>query len=173
MTNQEQKNLREYCAFLLVEHGIQLSVNDPVLPALYVIHKEMQLNNQKNQSIASVIQEASSKINPEQFIFHSGDAAWKFQQGVTLRWGIIGGLVVLLTWVAAWYWSMRNDIDKARTVIGVAGNMEELLKVAKADKSGNYFLDFTAATGDSIRHFTEYQKLNAKTVRVYLGKEYR
>ena len=173
MTNQEQNNLRGYCAFLLVEYGIQLSVNDPVLPALYIIHKEMQLNNQKNQAIASVIQDASAKINPKQFIFHSGDAAYKFQQGITLRWSIIGGLVVLLAWVGGWYWSMRNEIDKARTVIGVAGKMSELLRAAKEDKSGTYFIDFTAAKGDSIRHFTEYQKLNAKTVRVYLGKEYR
>ncbi len=173
MSNQEQKNLREYCAFLLVEHGIEFPVNDPVLPALYVIHKEMQLNNQQNQAIASAIREATSKINPKQFIFQSGEAARKFQSGVTLRWCFVGGLIMLLAYIGTWYWSMRKDVDKARTLIETAGNMSELLKAVRKDGNGTFFIDFTTSKGDSVRHFTEYQKLNAKTVRVYLGKESR
>src|SRR5258708_9109637 len=152
MTDRVQKNLTDYCASLLVEHGFDYPVNDPVLPALYVIHKDMQQNNQKNQAIADAILEASKKFNPKQFIFNSSDAASKFQRGITIRWSILTGLAVLLAWVAAWHWSMRNDVDKARTIIGVSGNMRVLLQAAKKDKSGVLFIDFTAARGDSIRH---------------------
>jgi len=171
MTDRVQKNLTDYCASLLVEHGFDYPVNDPVVPALYVIHKDMQRNNQKNQAIAEAILEASKKFNPKQIIFNSGNAASMFQRGITIRWSITAGLAVLLTWVATWYWSMRNDADKARTIISVSGNMGVLLQAAKKDNSGTFFIDFTASKGDSTRYFTEYQKLNVKTVRVYLGKE--
>jgi hypothetical protein len=173
MTDRVQKNLTDYCASLLVEHGFDYPVNDPVLPALYVIHKDMQQNNQKNQAIADAILEASKKFNPKQFIFNSSDAASKFQRGITIRWSIIAGLAALIAWVAAWHWSMRNDVDKARTIIGVSGNVGVLLQAAKKDKSGAFFIDFTAARGDSIRHFTEYENLNGRTVRVYLGRKIR
>ena len=105
MTDQEQKDLRSYCAFLLREYGFQFSPNDPVLPALYIIHKEMQLNNQNNKAIASQIQEASSRINSTVFKFYSQEAAWKFQLGITLRWGLIGLFVLIFLGITAWYWS--------------------------------------------------------------------
>ncbi len=47
MTAQEEKDLRAYSAFILKEYGFHISPNDPVIPALYIIHREMQLNNQK------------------------------------------------------------------------------------------------------------------------------
>ena len=153
-----------------MEHEIQMAVSDPVLPALFVIHEEMKKNNQKNQAIADAIVEASKKFNPKQFIFNSGDAASKFQRGITLRWSIVVGLAVLLTWGVAWYWSMRNDVEKARTIIIVSGNMGVLLQAAKKDESGDFFVDLTAAKGDSTQHFGEFRRLNAKTVRVYLGR---
>lgn len=173
MTERVQRNFNEYVAFLLVEHGIELPVGDPVLPALYVIHKEMQKNNLENQAIASTIQEATRKFNPKQFIFNSAEAANKFQRGITIRWCLIGGLVVLFTWVAAWYWSVHKDVESARAIIQAAGNMGELLRTTRKDKSGVFFIDFTASKGDSTRHFTEYQKINSRTVRVYLGRESR
>ncbi len=42
MTDQEQKQLRFYCAFLLKEYEFHFSPTDPVIPALYIIHNEMQ-----------------------------------------------------------------------------------------------------------------------------------
>jgi hypothetical protein len=173
MTDKELKDLRSFSAFMLTEFGFQISPNDPVLPALYVIHKEMQLNNQKNESIASLIQGALSRINPKEFHFHTGEAASKFQRGITFRWGIVGLLLVSIAWASAWFWSMRKELEKAQTIIGVAGNMEELFRAAKRDKDGAFFIEFTASKGDSTRHFTEYRKINAKTVRVYLGRESR
>ena len=173
MTERLQKNLINYCARLLMEHEIQMAVSDPVLPALYVIHEEMKKNNQKNQAIASAILEASKKFNPKQFIFENGEAAAKFQRGITVRWSIIVGLAALLAWGAAWYWSMSNDVEKARTIIHVSRNMEVFLQAAKKDENGVFFVDLPAAKGDSTQHFVEYRRLNAKTVRVYLGKESR
>jgi hypothetical protein len=69
MTEKEQRDLRSYCAFILKEYGFDIPPNDPVIPALYVIHKEMQFNNESNQVIASLVKEAASKINPTVFHF--------------------------------------------------------------------------------------------------------
>jgi hypothetical protein len=172
MTDQEQKELRFYCAFLLKEYGFQFSPNDPVIPALYIIHKEMQLNNQNNKVIA-LVTEASSRINPKVFNFNSPGEAWKFQIGMAFKWILSGFLALMLIWIAAWRWSMANDVDRAEAIIEASGNVGELLKGVRKDKSGYYFIDFTAVKGDTIQFFKEFQRLNAKTVRVYLGNEPR
>lgn len=169
MTERLQKNLIDYCARLLMEHEIQIGVNDPVLPALYVIHEEMKKNTQKNQAIADAIRDASKKFNPKQFIFNNGDAAAEFQRGITRRWWIIGVILLLLIWGAALYWSKRNEVVEARTIINAARNLDVLLQAAKMAKSGEFYIDFTAPKGDSAQRFVEYKKLNSKTVRVYLG----
>ena len=173
MTDQEQKDLRSYCAFILNQYGFQYSPSDPAIPLLYIIHKEMQLNNQNNKAIASLVKEASSRINPKVFNFNSPGEAWKFQMGVAFKWILSGLLVLLLIWIAAWHWSMVNDVDRAKIIIEASGNAGELLKGVKKDDVGYYFIDFTAAKGDSIQPFKEFQKLDRKTVRVYLGKEPR
>lgn len=171
MTDQEQRNLRSYCAFLLKEYGFHFSPNDPVIPALYIIHEEMQLNNQNNKALASLVKDASYKINPKEFHFHYPGEAWKFQLGVVIKWILSGLIVLLLTWVGVWYWSMVKDVDRARMIIEASGKADELLKLVEKDEAGYYFIDFTASKGDSIQSFKEFRKLSAKTVRVYLGKE--
>jgi len=171
MTDQEQKDLRSYCAFILKEYGFHFSPNDPVIPALYIIHKEMQLNKQNNSAIASLVKEASSRINPRTFHFNSPGEALKFQLGITLKWILTGLLVLISIWIGIWYWSMVNDVDRAKTIIQASKKMSGLIVRVEKDNEGYYFIDFTAAKGDSIQHFKEFQKLNAKTVRVYLGKE--
>jgi hypothetical protein len=173
MTDQEQKELRFYCAFLLKEYGFQFSPTDPVIPALYIIHKEMQLNNQSNKALASQVKEASSKINPKEFHFHCAGEAWKFQLGIAVKWILTGLIALSFVAVAVWYWSMARDVDRARTIIESSGEVVELLKAVAKDKTGYCFIDFTAAKGDSIRNFKEYRKLNTSTVRVYLGKDSR
>jgi hypothetical protein len=173
MTDQEQKDLRAYCAFILKEFGFHFPPNDPVIPAIYIIHKEMQLNNQNNKAIASLIKEALSKINPTSYHFNSAGEAWKFQMGITVRW-VLGGLLVLVfMWSAVWYWSMANDVDKARTIIESSNNLGGLIKRIQINDEGYYFIDFTTANGDSMQHFKDFQKLNARTVRVYLGKHHK
>lgn len=171
MTNQEQKDLRTYCAFLLKEYGFHFSPSDPVIPALYIIHKEMQLNNQNNNELASEVKKAASQISPQVFHFNVAGEAWKFQMGSVFKWIVSGLIVLLFTWLGVWYWSMRIDIDHARTIIESSGSMGELLKEVKKDKSGYYFLDFKLVKGDSIQPFKEFRKVNNSMVRVYLGKE--
>lgn len=170
MTDQEQKELRSYCAFLLKEYGFHFSPNDPVLPALYVIHKDMQLNNQNNKGIASLIQDTASRINPTVFNFNSEEAAWKFQLGITLRWSIIGSFVLLLVWAAVWYRSMANDVDQARRIVTVAEPIIELLARPKRDETGRLCIDFTENKGGPIQPFKEYLKIE-NSARVYLEKE--
>jgi hypothetical protein len=76
---KEQRSIRSYCAFLLDEYGIHFSPDDPVIPALYIIHKEMQLNNTSNKAIASAVKDAAAKINPTVFNFNNENAAYEFQ----------------------------------------------------------------------------------------------
>jgi hypothetical protein len=170
MTDQEQKYLRAYCAFILKEFGFHFPPNDPVIPAIYIIHKEMQLNNQNNKAIASLIKEALSKINPTTYHFNSAGEAWKFQMGITLRWVLSGLVVLFFMWAAIWYWSIAKDIDRAKTIIEASDNISELIKRVQKNSEGYYFIDFTTAKGDSIQHFNEFQKLRARTIRIYLDK---
>ena len=171
MTEQEQKSIRSYCAFLLTEYGIHFSPDDPVIPALYVIHKEMQLSTKNNKAIASDIKEAAAKINPTVFHFNNGDAAYKFHVGIAVKYILVGSLALLFTVAGIWYWSMVNNIDQAKAIIEASGSMGALVKRVKKNAEGFYVIDFTAAKGDSIQRFTEFQKLDAKTVRIVVGKE--
>ena len=171
MTDQEQKDVRSYCAFILKEHGFDIPVNDPIIPALYIIHKETQLNNESNKALASQVKEAAWRIKSTVFNFNSESAAFKFQVGIAIKWILIGALILIFVVIAIWHWSRVNNVDQARTIIQTSGNMAELMKRVRKDNEGYYFLDFSAAKEDSIQHFKEYQKLDAKTVRIYVGKE--
>ena len=73
--------------------------------------------------------------------------------------------------VAIWYWSMVKKVDEANLITQNSANITEIIKRVKKDNEGYYFLDFALAKGDSIQHFKEYRKLDAKTVRIYVGKE--
>ena len=170
MTNQEQKELRSYCSFLMKEYGFAFSTNDPVIPALYIIHKEMQLNNENNKAIASQVEKASSKVNPKVFHFNSPGEAWKFQLGFALNWITISLPPLFVVWIVGWYWSIKEDIEQARLLIHASDNISVLTKRVKKHQDGYYFIDFTSASKDSAQHFTEFQKLNAKTIRVYVGR---
>jgi hypothetical protein len=119
------------------------------------------------------VKEASLKINPREFHFHCAGEAWKFQLGIAVKWILTELTALSFVAVAVWYWSMARDVDRARTIIESSGEVGELLKAVTKDKAGYYFIDFTAAKGDSIRNFKEYLKLNTSTVRVYLRKESR
>ena len=171
MTEQEQKNLRCYCAFLLKEYGFHFYPDNPVLPALYVIHREMQLTTDSNKALASLVNEAVAKIKPTVFNFNSEEAALKFQVGIAVKWLLIGGLGLIFSVLAIWYWSMVNKVDEANVIIQTSGNMGGLMRRVKKDNEGYFFIDFTAAEGDSIQYFKEYQKLGEKTVRVYIGNK--
>jgi hypothetical protein len=170
MTYQEQKALRDYCALLFKEYGFQFTPDNPVIPALYIIHKEMEQNNQNNKAIASQVREVSSRISPKEFKFYSDEAAWQFQQGITFRRVLFGVLALLSIWVFAWHWSNVNDVDQARAIIETSGQITELADRATKANDGSYYIYFTRAKADSIRRFKEFQVVNATTIRVNLGK---
>jgi hypothetical protein len=147
MTEKEQRSIRSYCAFLLTEHGIHFSPDDPVIPALYVIHKEMQLNNTSNKAIASEVKDAAAKINPTVFNFNNEDAAYKFQVGIAVKYILMGSLVLLFTVAGIWYWSMVNKVNQAKTIVETSGSIGELMKRVTNDRDGFYVIDFTAPRG--------------------------
>jgi hypothetical protein len=170
MTDHVEKNLRSFCAHLLREHGIQFSPDNPIIPSLYVFHKDMELTIQANKAIASQIHEAASRINPKVFNFNNSGEAWKFQMGIAVKWILIGGLVLLFIWVSVWRWSMSNDVDKAERILKEAEQMHELFGRAKRDKAGVYFMDIIEARQGAIHPFMKYRRLNDSTVRIHLGK---
>jgi hypothetical protein len=173
MTDKEQKDLRSYCAFILKEYGFDIPSSDPVIPALYIIHKEMQLNNESNKAIVLQVKEAAAKINPTVFNFNSEGAAYKFQLGIAIKWLLCGGLIALLLTIAAWHWSNMNKVEQAKNIVQNSGKAGELLKLVKKDDEGFYFIDFTAHKGDSTVFLKEFRKIDAKTVRIYLARETR
>lgn len=171
MTDKEQKDLRAYCAFILKEYGFDIPSSDPIIPALYVIHKEMQLNNDSNKGIALQVKEAAARINPTVFNFNSEDAAFKFQLGIAIKWILWSGLIALFLAIAAWHWSNVNKVEQANSIVQNSGKLGELLKLVKKDDEGFYVIDFTAGKDDSIEFLKEFRKIDAKTVRIYLAKE--
>lgn len=171
MTDQEEKDLRSYCATLLKEYGFQFTPDNPEIPVLYIIHKELQLNSENNKAIASLVQEVASRINPTEFKFYSDGAAWKFQMGMTIRWLLIGLVFLMSIGVATWYRSMGIDVGRAKTILSASGKANELLKRARKDDEDYFYLDFTSTGENATQDFKEFKTLNVKTVRVYLGKD--
>jgi hypothetical protein len=173
MTDQERRDLRSYCAFLHKEYGFHFSTDNPAIPTLYVIHKELQRSIETNDKMRLKVEEAASRINPTIFHFHSEEAAFKFQLGVAIKWFISGFIILLLFTAGSWHWSNMNNVKEAKLIIQNYKNMVELIRRVKKDDEGSFFIDFKAAKGDSIKYFREFKKLDAKTVRVYVGKEVR
>jgi hypothetical protein len=171
MTDKERRDVRDYSAFLLKEYGFNISPNDPVMPALYIIHKEMELTNRSNKAIASEVKEAASKINPTVFNFNNEDAAFKFQLGIAVRWILCGCIIAVVLGIGAFHWSNVNKVEEADNIVRNSGKLGELLKLVKKDNEGFYFIDFAAAKTDSIVFLKDFYKMDAKTVRIYLARE--
>lgn len=160
MTEQEQKDIRNYCAFLQQEYGFDFSPSDPVIPALFVIHKEVQSSNTKSEKLSNLVKDAAAKINPTVFHFNQQGEAWKFQLGITIRWIAIGLILSLIIWGAAWHCYIEKDVARAREAVNVSEAIKKLLTQTRRDSKGNYYIDFV-----------DFQKLNAKTVRIYLKQD--
>lgn len=171
MTDKERLELRAYSASLLKEYGIQFSATDPVLPAIYIIHKEMQQCNEANRLIAQRIDEASSRISPKVFHFNHAGEAWKFQMAIALKWILCGGLILAAISTGIWYWSLSHDIDRARIIIRAYDNLSQMAGNAEKNSMGSYFIDLSEARGDSVQHFQEYMRIDKKTIRLFLGRD--
>jgi hypothetical protein len=163
MTDQMQKNLSSYSASILKETGIYYPESDPLLPALYILHKETQLNIQANKEMTSLVREALSKINPKEFKFYSEEAAWQFQLGITFRRVLLGILVLFSVWGLVLLWPRVKPLVQTRS--------NKLLERMQQDRNGRYYIDFTAAKGNAASDFEEFNMIDSKTVRVYPGKD--
>lgn len=175
MTDKEQRDLRAYCAFLLKAYGFQFSPTDPVMPALYIIHREMEHNSASNRELTQAVRRASEKIKPQVFHFNVTGEAWKYQLGAAIKW-MVGGLIILLfLGLIAWYLSTTSKVRQANAIMKTHSYLDDLLKQVKKDETGYYYVDFTSAKGnskaDSTHWFNKFQILNATTVRLYLGKD--
>lgn len=171
LTDKEKLELRAYCAALLKEHGFEFSPTDPVLPAIYVMHKEMQLCIEANKLIAERVDKAAAKINPRAFHFNHAGEAWKFQLAIALKWILCGGLILVGISIGIWRWSLYKDIDRARTIIHAYDNLSQLAAHTEKNGNGSYFIELSEDKGDSVQHFREYVRIDNKTIRVFLGKE--
>jgi hypothetical protein len=175
MTDKEQRDIRAYCAFLLKEYGFLLTPTDPVMPALYIIHREMEHNSASNRELVQQVRKAAEKIKPQVFHFNVADEAWKYQLGAAFKW-LMGGLIILLfLGLIAWYLSTTSKVRQANAIIEAHGYMHELMEQVKKDEAGYYYVDFIStkrnSKADSTERFKKFQILNATTVRLYLGKD--
>ncbi len=170
MTDKEKLELRAYCASLFKEHGFQFNVNDPVLPAIYIIHKEMQECVEVNRLIALQIDQASARINPKVFNFNHSGEAWKFQMAIAMKWLLSLGLILVAISLGVWCWSISNDVTRARIISETHDNLSKMATFAKKNK-GSYFIDITETRADSVRHFKEYVRINKSTIRIFLGRD--
>ena len=170
MTDEETKALRNYCAFLLKEYGFQFNANDPVIPALYIIHREMLRNNQRNEALSNQVKEATAKLKSKSFNFNVPGESWKYQAGIALKWFVLSSCACVVAALAMWRWSISDEVARAREIINRANLLEAFLLRMHVDKKGFYYLDFKEAGRDSVALRSEYEKISSKTVRVYLGR---
>lgn len=171
MTEREEKELRNYCAWLLKEYGFSFPPSDPVIPALYVIHRELMTTKKSNEGIVQQIKEAALKVNPTIYSFSHPGEAWKFQMAQGVKWVLVATIFLISSW--GWYLSIMvsGRIEEAKVTMNYLSRIEKnLLPLIRKDKEGFLFLEFSKPTGDTIRSFTEYNKLTNNKIRVYLGK---
>jgi hypothetical protein len=172
MTTQEEKELRNYCAWLLKEYGFRFPPSDPVLPALYVIHREMESTKKVSEGVIKQLNELIKNMKPTVYAFNQPGEAWKFQMAQGIKWFIIISGFFLASW--GWYVSLlaSGRIEQAKIVLDYLPRIEkELLPLIRKDDEGFLFLEFNKPNRNEIMNFTEFEKLPNGKVRVYLGKD--
>jgi len=153
------------------DYGIHISENDELLPILHFVFHSVKEVNESRAKQESALSDLMSKINRPVYNFAPGEA-WQFQIAASLKWLFIGMSIVLFAWIALKWWSAKNDLDEAQRIIQSSERINiHLLNNVKKDTDGFMFLEFTEAKGNSIKNFIEFEKVNSKTVRVYLGQE--
>lgn len=162
MNDQEQKEVRRYCAFLLHQYGLHFPPDDPVIPALFVIHKEMQSVKEGNEHLATAIKDAVSKINPKEFHFHQKGEAFKFQLGSAVKWILMGIFILIILLTGVWHLQLTQDARQANELLKSSEEVGRLITRIRKDDKGNYFIDFRS---------TEFKRLTPKTIRINLEKE--
>ena len=152
-------------------YGIHISENDELLPVLHFVFHSVKEVKESRAKQESALGDLMSKINRPVYNFAPGEA-WQFQIASSLKWLFIGISIVLFALIALKWWSSKNDLDEAQRIIRSSGRINShLLNNVKEDRDGFMFLEFTEAEENSIKNFIEYEKVNSRTVRVYLGQE--
>jgi len=171
MNEKEEKKLRQFSSHLLNDYGFGISQDDPVLPALYLIHCELTDNRTGNEAVAKSITEALEKLNPTVYNFHEADAAWKFKLAESMRWLYAGTSLALIVWGAALWWRWDNDVQHAKEIIIASSGIHRmLLNASNKNENGFMYLEFTKCKGRYIENFKEYYQAGTDTIRVNLGK---
>ncbi len=171
MTEKEEREVRAYSAFIFKEYGYQIAPLDPLMPVLYIHHKQMQSNSQLSEASVNRLNDAISKVNPQSFHFNHSGEAWEFQWGITFRWIVAGVLIVIGSYSGVWFYSVYSDVNKAREIINQSTVTSELVKRIEVDNQGQYFIDFLATDQKLPQALIEYKRINSKTVRIYLPSD--
>ena len=171
MNASEEKSLREFSSHLLLDYGFEILASDPVLPALYIIYRELKTNNDGNKNVANAIQEALKKLNPTVYNFSEPGEGWKFQIAGSLKWMFIGFTIIGVIWSCHYWWRQYHDVEQARIMTKTEAPLNQLLlNNIRKDNDGYLFIQFDEAKGSSVKFYTEYDKRKDGSVRVYLGK---
>lgn len=171
MSEKEEKLLRHYCAHVLIKYGFEFTTNDPVIPALYTIHRELNSNKVGNEEVARSIKIALEKLNPTVYNFNEKGEAWKFKFAESLRWLFVGFSAALVVAISIIWWRQYNDVKKASLIIAASkGADETFIRSVKKDSQGYVYLEFSKAKGTVIDFWTQYEQIKKDTIRVYVGK---
>jgi hypothetical protein len=171
MTEKEERDLRKYCAFILEKYGFQIAPTDPVIPALYIIHREFLSSRKSNEQIAESLQNMLSKVKTVNNFNVPGEA-WRFQlvKSIKLLWA--GLTLVMLFWAYLFWLDLSDEVEKAKLIITTSDRVSStMLKRVKKDSEGYLYIDFEKPTGNSVRSFYEFDKIDDRLVRVYLGRD--
>ncbi len=172
MTESELKLLRKYCAHVLTDYGFDFSPDDPIVPSLYTIHRELNANKEGNKALAKSVQDALTKINPTVYNFNNRGEALLFKIGELIKWVVIGTGTIIIIWICNFWWRQHHDVERARNIIDGSAAITKILheNIRKNDQ-GYLYIPFEKHFGDSINFFSEYEEFKDGSVRVYIGKQ--
>lgn len=173
MTPGEQKELRDYSAHLMKSYGFDIPYTDPVMPALFIIHKEMSSAKVGNERLTATITEAVKKLNVESHRIAPPGEAWKSHLAASVKWIALSISMMLIMFILLAIIETDEKVEQAEKILEASPAVSaNFLKNVLKDSEGFYYLEFSEATGSRVKYFVEYDKVGNGKVRVYLGKKY-
>lgn len=172
MTEREEKELRNYCAWLLKEYGFTFPPTDPVIPALYIMHRQQMLANKCNDGVLRKLEDIAKSVSPVIYQFNHRGEAIKFQLAKLYRWHCLIFIIALAGW--GWFLVLKakGDIVTAEAIIsGSPQLVKNLVTRVRIDDEGFQFIEFSKPANGSIKFLTEYHQIDNTRVRIYLGKK--
>ena len=180
MSGEEKLKIRDFSAHLLKEWGFDFPPEDPVMPALYVFHKENEVLRKANEKLQKEVQDGNGKLSadikkivsslqPVTYNFSTKGEAWKFKVAGVLPW-LIGGMFFIITlWSVGHYLKIVVQ-EQNKTLIIKKLNVidQQILPSLKIDNDGDLYLE-ASSMKDTIG-INEFVLLNNGKVRVYLGR---